>query len=144
GLGVIFFATAATGGWPKFGISIQSTSWQFAVGIVGIGLICVSILFLFRSQTAPVSVNVKNIKIMYPDTKQPQQVKPPFEVRGECKDIPKNIELWSFHVAGIGSAARYWPDSAAAINGDVWRCRIGDLTGNPGEVKKLSIFAVGK
>lgn len=144
GLGFLAFLTGASGGWPKLGVEISHPAWKIALGVIGTILMCVGTLLLIRTQQNGAHVNLKGFKITYPDTRRHEPVKAPFEIRGECKHIPKGIELWVVHVAGIGSSSRYWPYVAASIEDPEWRCRINSISGKPGERKKLAMFVGGK
>lgn len=141
-LGCLTFLTGAAGGWPTLGIKILDPAWQYAMGTIGVSLLIVGTLLVVRTQQNRAHVKLEGFRIAYPDTRSPVQV--PFEMRGECKKIPKGIELWMVHVTGVGGSSRYWPYVAASIKGPEWVCRVNSISGKPGEYKKLSMFVVGK
>lgn len=144
GLGFLAILAGAFGGWPKFGLVISQPAWQIVLGVIGSFLLLVGTFLLAGTQPSGKYVNLKGFKITYPDTRRPEQVNAPFEIRGECMKFPKGIELWVVHVTGIGASSRYWPYTAASIEGPAWRCRVNSINGKPGECKKFAMFVVGK
>ena len=143
-VGAILLATAATGGWPQYGVPNLEELWRYVLAGSGIVLMSVAIGF---GVAAAVSSKRKTIDprkagVVIEQPAHSAEVRVPCPVSGVCRKLPRGYKLWAFNIGGKGR--EFYPQDEVHVHNGRWNTELGSTKFQIGDKWQIALFLVGE
>jgi hypothetical protein len=144
--GAVLLATAATGGWPQFGVPVVEPLWRDIIGVVGfIFLSLAAVLTFITLRIGPRKPpNKRRFAVSVDRPRFGEGVKLPCRVKGKCKKLPEDLKLYLVVLRKNGELTLHWPQDPIDVSDGHWKTTLKAGDAKVGEMRAFAMFVVGE